>query len=221
VIKTAEYCRNFLPDFNWNLTLSYNGKNPGKIFALYINLVKDIPELKYKYTEMSGKGAGIKNAWLSSSANYLIYMDIDLSTDLKSLRRLLLNLDKADIVVGSRFHSKSILEREFKRKFISTVYHKVFHNFFLLTKYKDAHCGFKGVKKDVAKKLLPYVKDNGFFFDSEFMYKAEKLGFKILSIPVKWYESSEVSSVSLQRIIPSFILKIIKLKLSPIQTLKL
>ncbi len=56
------------------------------------------------------------------------------------------------------------------------------------TKFSDAQCGFKAVKQDVFMKLLPLIKNNEWFFDSELLIIAEKMDYRIHEIPVEWNE---------------------------------
>ncbi|MCH2520058.1 MAG: glycosyltransferase family 2 protein, partial [Dehalococcoidia bacterium] len=54
------------------------------------------------------------------------------------------------------------------------------------TGFPDAQCGFKAMTRETAKTLLPKIKNNNWFFDTELLVIAAKRGFKIASVPVKW-----------------------------------
>ena len=58
-------------------------------------------------------------------------------------------------------------------------------------RFKDAQCGFKALSHDAAKVLLPHIKDNNWFFDTELLIVAEKNGFRGREIPVEWTEDSD------------------------------
>lgn len=213
--KVSVFCHNNLRKYNWKLILAINGPFYEEIMELVKKIKKTNNKVAYTYTSSIGKGAGIKHAWINSSSDLLVYMDIDLSVDLSALPVLLDELSNHDLVIGSRYHEKSDVTRNFKRKIISKVYHELFQ-LFLGVSCKDAHCGFKAVNADVAKKVLPYVQDQGWYFDSELVYLFEKLEYSVKSIPVKWMDSGYVSGLDLKRVIPGFILKTFELRLRPL-----
>jgi putative flippase GtrA len=62
----------------------------------------------------------------------------------------------------------------------------VFHN-----RFRDAQCGFKAVRTDVARQLLPEVVDQAWFFDTELLLVAERNGLRISEIPVDWIDDPD------------------------------
>jgi hypothetical protein len=54
------------------------------------------------------------------------------------------------------------------------------------TGFPDAQCGFKAMTRETARTLLPKIKNNNWFFDTELLIIAAKGGFQISSLPVKW-----------------------------------
>lgn len=59
------------------------------------------------------------------------------------------------------------------------------------TNFVDAQCGFKAIRRDLAQKLLPHIKDKAWFFDTELLVKAEYEGYKIHEEPVEWVEDAD------------------------------
>lgn len=223
IIKTSldtvsTFCHQNLKNYNWKLLVAINGPFPEEIIDLVEKIMKTNNKVNFTYTSTPGKGAGIKHTFMNSSAEVLVYMDIDISVDLSALPVLLDELSHHDLVIGSRYHEKSDVKRNFKRKMISKVYHTLFQNLFLGVSCRDVHCGFKAVNADAAKKVIPYVQDHGWYFDSELVYLFEKLGYSVKSIPVKWKDSDYPSGVDLKRIIPGFILKTFEMKLRSLPT---
>lgn len=215
--KVSQYCQKNLKNYNWHLVLGINGWGAEEVIALSKRLEKQNSRVKHCYNEAPGKGAGLHLAWSQSKADIVAYMDIDLSVDIKDLPTLLEELKTYDICVGSRYHKGSNVERSFMRKLASWVYHKIIQQLLLGTKCEDLHCGFKAFRREVAQKLLPYVQDPGWFFDTEIMTLAEKLGYSIKTIPILWNEGKN-SGLSLKRVVPAFIMKNIELRLRPLPT---
>jgi len=63
--------------------------------------------------------------------------------------------------------------------------------FFSFSDVKDSQCGFKCFKGEVAKKLFSIQKLDGFSFDAEVVYLAQKFGYRLLESPVTWINSPE------------------------------
>lgn len=133
----------------------------------------------------------MKQAFLQGQASILSYMDVDLATGLEAFPQLLQALEEGyDIAIGSRYLAGSRIRRTFSRRFYSWGYNLLFRALFR-SKIQDAQCGFKAMKAEVAREVLPKVKDTGWSFDTEFLLRAEKRGYRIKEIPVKWQEDTE------------------------------
>jgi len=131
-----------------------------------------------------GRGRALKQAWLQSSADILAYMDIDLSTNLDSFVPMItpLIMGEAAVATGSRLMKQSRTTRGFKRDTISRCCNWIIRRT-MKTKFVDAQCGFKAIRRDVARKILPRIKDTGWFFDTELLVKAEYAGYTIHEEP--------------------------------------
>src|SRR3954466_9200701 len=118
-----------------------------------------------------GRGRALRTAWEQSDAAVLVYMDVDLSTDLAALLPLVAPLisGHSDLAIGTRLSSSSRVVRGAKREFISRSYNLLLRGT-LGTSLADAQCGFKAVRADVADRLLPLVQDDGWFFDTELLF---------------------------------------------------
>jgi len=64
--------------------------------------------------------------------------------------------------------------------------------------FTDAQCGFKAVRTSVAKQLLPMVKDEAWFFDTELLILAQRAGMRIHEVPVDWTDDPD-SRVAIMR----------------------
>ena len=84
-----------------------------------------------------------------------------------------------------------------KRELISRGYNLILHAL-LTTKFSDAQCGFKAIRADRARELLPQVQDHAWFFDTELLVLAERNGMRIHEVPVDWTDDldSRVEIVS-------------------------
>lgn len=189
ILKLKSYLVKNLAAYDWSMVIADNASTDNSK-KIALNLLKSDKRISYLHLDLKGRGRAVKKAWRTSSADLLVYMDVDLSTDLKSLPNLLNSLTKDyDIAIGSRLISKSkVINRPIKREILSRCYNILIKLLFRV-KFSDAQCGFKAVTKNAAKGLLPYVKDNAWFFDSELLIIGEKKGYKIYEEPVLWVDN--------------------------------
>jgi len=180
----------FLKDYDryeWKIVIADNNSidSTSEIGRI---LESEKPLVKYLYIPRKGRGIALRTAWTQTDCDFVSYMDIDISTSLDALIRAVDQLNEgADIVVGNRLSKDSNTKRSFKREFISRSYNMII-KLSLGTHFMDAHCGFKTGRSEVVKKILPYINDNEWFFDTEFLFYGEKLKYRIVEIPVVWDE---------------------------------
>lgn len=165
----------------------------------------------YSFIPEKGRGGALKAAWSNFSADFYTFMDCDLSTDLAHFPEMIGELKNGnDIVVGSRLARNSSVQRSFFRELTSRVFN-ILRKLMLDFKIKDSQCGFKGANRDIIATILPLVKNTQWFFDTEFLYLAQKNNFKIKEIPVRWKETPNEkrrSLISILKISPDNIFKI-------------
>ncbi len=139
-----------------------------------------------------GRGRALRAVWQSSDAAVVAYMDVDLSTDLNALLPLVAPLlsGHSDIAIGSRLTRGSRVTRGARREVISRSYNLILH-LVLHARFSDAQCGFKAVRSDCARELLPLVEDTGWFFDTELLVLAERAGLRIHEVPVDWVDDPD------------------------------
>jgi putative flippase GtrA len=77
-----------------------------------------------------------------------------------------------------------------KREFISRTYNRILH-LVLGARFSDAQCGFKALRADVARELLPGIEDPGWFFDTELLIAAQRRGLRIHEVAVDWVDDSD------------------------------
>jgi glycosyltransferase involved in cell wall biosynthesis len=150
------------------------------------------PEVRVVHLPEQGRGRALKQVWTESRADILSYMDIDLSTDLEAFPRLIepLASGEYDVATGSRLLPLSQTTRCWKRETISRCYNRLLKACFH-TRFTDAGCGFKALTQQAARELLPRLEDPGFFFDAELLVWAERSGYRVLDLPVRWVEDPD------------------------------
>ncbi|WP_285651995.1 bifunctional glycosyltransferase family 2/GtrA family protein [Actinomycetospora sp. NBRC 106375] len=149
-------------------------------------------EVEVSHLDEKGRGRALRAVWSASDAPVLAYMDVDLSTDLNALLPLVAPLisGHSDLAIGSRLAPASRVVRGVKREVISRCYNVLLRGT-LRARFSDAQCGFKAIRGDVARRLLPLVEDTGWFFDTELLVLAERSGLRIHEVPVDWVDDPD------------------------------
>ncbi len=144
--------------------------------------------------EAQGRGRAVRAVWAASDASVLAYVDVEMNIDLNALLPLLAPLlsGHSDVAIGSRFSRGARVARGGERGRNSRGHSRLLR-LALGTGVRDTQCGFKAVRADVARVLLPAVEDNNWFFDTEFLVLAEHLGLRIAELPVDWTGRSETT----------------------------
>ena len=119
-------------------------------------------------------------------------MDVDLSTDLRGLLPLVAPLlsGHSDLAIGTRLAHGARVVRGPKRELISRGYNRILRTA-LRARFSDAQCGFKAVRRDVLDDLLPAVRDESWFFDTELLVLAQRRGLRIHEVPVDWIDDPD------------------------------
>lgn len=155
-------------------------------------LAAELDDVRVVRLEQKGRGRALHAVWSASDAPVLAYMDVDLSTDLAALAPLVAPLisGHSDLAIGTRLGRGSRVVRGAKREFISRCYNFILKSA-LAARFSDAQCGFKAIRADVARELLPHVADTGWFFDTELLVLAERSGLRIHEVPVDWVDDPD------------------------------
>jgi hypothetical protein len=185
----AYLCREF--PYPFQLTIADNASTDGTA-ALADRLAMQLPGVRAVHLAQKGRGRALHAVWSTATAPVLAYMDVDLSTDLAALLPLVAPLisGHSDVAIGSRLSRGSRVVRGPKREFISRGYNLLLRGT-LQARFSDAQCGFKAIRADVARQLLPLVRDTGWFFDTELLVLAERAGLRIHEVPVDWVDDPD------------------------------
>jgi putative flippase GtrA len=177
--------------FSWRITVVDNASTDGTWLSA-TRLARDLPGVDARHLDEKGRGRALRAAWAASDASVLAYMDVDLSTDLAALLPLVAPLvsGHSDVAIGSRLTPDASVARYPKRELVSRTYN-LFLRAAFATRVRDAQCGFKAVRADVARRLLPAVHDEGWFFDTELLLLAEHNGLRIHQVPVDWVDDPD------------------------------
>ena len=204
--KVDNYLKIYFKDIDYKLVIAENGSTDNSK-KICLSLEKKYPQISFLYLKEAGRGRAIKHVSKTFTSDYYIYMDVDLSTELNCLRKLISYSEKHELIIGSRYHETSISKRFFYRKILSKSYNAIV-NLVFKQNTLDFQCGFKGFNKTVAKQIIPLIKDNHWFFDTELIISSKVKKLNVYEMPIIWNESSN-TNVRFFRDIIYYITKII------------
>jgi len=175
----------------WRVVVVDNGSTDGTDRVAQ-DLAAQWDDVRFLQLPQRGRGRALRQAWSQSDADVMCYTDVDLSTELAALPKMVhsIVMDGFDLSTGSRLLPESRTTRSPKREFISRCYN-LFVKAVLWTSFSDAQCGFKAISRHAMADLVPDVKDQSWFFDTELLVLAEKRGYRISDIPVTWIEDDD------------------------------
>ncbi len=176
---------------SWRITIVDNASTD-RTWPLACQLSRELDGLRVLRLAEKGRGRALRAAWASSDSPVLAYMDVDLSTDLSGLLPLVAPLlsGHSDLAIGTRLARSSQVIRGAKRELISRGYN-VLLRVALAARFSDAQCGFKAIRSDQARALLPAVRDQEWFFDTELLVRAQRRGLRIHEVPVDWVDDPD------------------------------
>jgi putative flippase GtrA len=188
--RLCGYLRGQFP-FTARVTIADNGSSD-HTWPVAQALCREFTEVGAVHLDQSGRGRALRAVWSVSPADVLAYMDVDLSTDLNALLPLVAPLlsGHSDLAIGTRLARGARVIRGPRREVISRGYNLLLHAS-LGTGFSDAQCGFKAIRREQARVLLPLTEDTGWFFDTELLVLAERAGLRIHEVPVDWIDDAD------------------------------
>lgn len=188
-LRLYDFCRRQNFAFSWQIIIAINGSTDNSPDIAH-RLQEHYPEIIVQTIENPGKGRAIKEAWSASEAEIVCFMDSDLAVEVEALPLLLNPLlnNEADITIGSRFLPYSQVRRSLLRKMTSRIYNFLARRF-LGHRHHDLQCGFKAIRRPAFMKLLPYLTNPRWFFDTELVIWGDFFHYTVKEIPVNWQES--------------------------------
>jgi putative flippase GtrA len=177
--------------FAWRIVIADNASTDATP-AIAATLAAELAGVEALRLERKGRGRALRAAWGASEARVVCYMDVDLSTDLRGLLPLVAPLlsGHSDLAIGTRLAHGARVVRGPKRELISRAYNRLLRTT-LRARFSDAQCGFKAARADVLEHLLPAVRDDGWFFDTELLVLAQRRGLRIHEVPVDWVDDPD------------------------------
>lgn len=167
-----------------------------------------------RFERNRGKGAAVRAGMLRAQGDHILFSDADLSTPIEEEARLRQALrEGADVAIGSRALAESDITlaqsawRQWAGRSVNALLRLLG-----LTSSHDTQCGFKVFTRAAAHELFSRARIEGFLFDVEILFLAQRAGLRVAELPVRWHNDPD-SRVSLVRHLPRIVVELIKLRL--------
>ena len=144
--------------------------------------------------ERRGKGYGIRQGVAQAQGQIVGFADADDKTPIEEFDKLQPWLSKGyEVVVGSRALRESRIEKAqpLLRRLGSKAFALFMHMTVGLRDITDSQCGFKFFQRPAALDLFSRQKIDGYMFDVEILYLAERAGYRIAQVPVRWRDDAD------------------------------
>lgn len=135
-----------------------------------------------------GKGYSVRNGILHANGEFILFTDADLSSPIEEAPKLFEALeDGYDIAIGSRWVRPELQTQRqpVTRQILGRVFNGLLR-LFLGLEFNDTQCGFKALRQPAAKAIFPLQKIEGWGFDPEILFLAQRMNFTIAEVPVLW-----------------------------------
>ena len=162
------------------------------------NILAAVPFSTLIRNEHRGKGHAVKTGALAARGDYIFLCDADLSMPIEEVTRFLPPaLEGYDVAIGSReIEGARRYDEPSHRHLMGRVFNFLVR-LLAVRGFQDTQAGFKCFRRDVAQDVFPHQTMDGFGFDVEILFIAQKRGCRIVEVPINWYymSNSRVSPV--------------------------
>lgn len=202
--QLAEWCESHLSMYDWRICIADNGSTD-RTTDVARACTQENPRITFSSIAERGRGRALSQVWTDAlgTTDIFAYMDIDLSADLSALPTLLACAVDG-VAYGSRFAYGATVTRSVLRETTSRGYLFLLR-WILGLDASDAQCGFKAVSADAWDRLHTHVTHPGWFWDTELLLFAERLGIPVRAVPVSWVETRDLKRKSSVRLVPTVV----------------
>jgi len=151
----------------------------------------DWPQLRFvRHQRNQGKGAAVRTGVLAAQGELILFADADGATPIDEEARLAEAIHAgAELAIGSRLLPAEGLARSRTRlRGLAGRCFAALARRLLRLPVQDTQCGFKMFRRDAAHRLFGLVRESGYLFDLEVLALAQRLGYRIAEVPVRWSE---------------------------------
>jgi dolichyl-phosphate beta-glucosyltransferase len=177
-------------DYTSEIVVVENGSSDGT-YQIVNDMQSEICCLTVLHEDQVGKGWAVRQGMIKARGDYRFICDADLSMPIEEIAKFMPPLQlSAPIAIGSREAPGAVRYDEPQyRHIIGRVFNWLVRTL-LVRDLKDTQCGFKLFREDIVHAIFPQLTITGWTFDVEALYIAQKMGVRIIEIPIHWHHHS-------------------------------
>jgi glycosyltransferase involved in cell wall biosynthesis len=194
------YLRNYRPKAELIVVDDGSTDGTAQVAEELFARLPDVAARVLRFAENRGKGHAVRAGLLAAQAPIALFSDADLSTPITELPKIVEPVETGnyDIVLGSRALDRSLIGH--RQPWRREQGGKVFNVIVRLTTglpFSDTQCGFKAFRMEAVRPIIEQAEIDGFGFDVELLFLAQRAGLRVLEVPVRWdhYDGSKVHIV--------------------------
>ena len=181
--------------YSTRITIADSASTDGTA-AQALKLAVELPRVRFVRLNRKGKGRAVAASWMTSDAHVVAYMDADLSTDLSALLPLVAPIisGHSDVSIGSRSRRLGTSPGRSASRELPSLGCNLLLHIALGLRIEDVQSGFKAMRADIARRLVPSVQNRGRLFDTELLVRVERAGLRVHYLAIDWVEDPDSRS---------------------------
>jgi dolichyl-phosphate beta-glucosyltransferase len=156
--------------------------------AIADGIAAQFPFIRVLDEPAQGKGAAVRTGMLAGKGEYLFIADADLSMPIEEVNKFLPpHLHNYDVAIGSRETPGAVRYHEPEYRHLMGRVFNFMVKVLAVRGFQDTQCGFKSFHRTAALDLFHHQTIDGWAFDVELLFIAQRRGYKIVEVPIDWY----------------------------------
>ena len=159
-----------------------------RTYAMGLEYAKQYPWLKVIHEEKAGKGSAVRRGMLTARGQYRMFADVDFSMPISEVEHFIPPaLSDYAVAIGSREVAGAKRYNEPPRRHFTGRVFNLIVRILAVPGIHDTQCGFKSFSAEAAERLFRVQRIDGWAFDAEVLFLAQRFGYEIIEVPVQWY----------------------------------
>ena len=158
-------------------------------------IVAEHPQLQLRtilHEKNRGRGATVSDGFRAARGAITGYIDVDLEVHSRYIPSLVRAIEKgADIATLRRIYAFQLLSLD---RYVMSRGYSFLVRHMLGVDYKDTETGYKFFRRDKVLPLLDEIRDEGWFWDTEFMVRAARRGLRVVEVPGAYIRRGDKTS---------------------------